>query len=145
MDRPARLRTLDRIAGVMLALPSIVSLWFGLQSLLLGVVVFSPCTEFCVLFLLGGLLALLLTLATLGAAVSVWTGTRLGRLVGLALALTGTWWSASNVAQRLADGFGLATDEIRGVLLLGVVCLAVTVVLLVALRDWLALVMAEKR
>lgn len=150
MDRPARLRNLDRIAGALLALPTLVSLWFGVQGAVLGLAFFRPsasslCEGFCALFLLLELAALLVTLVNLGVAVSVWTGTRLGRPVGLAFALAGSWWSMTNVAERVANGFGLATDEVRWMLLLAVVCVAAAIVLLLALRDWVALVLAERR
>jgi hypothetical protein len=76
--------------------------------------------------------------------VSVWTGTRLGRLVGLTLAVAGSWWSATSVAERLGEGFGPAAEEVRWILLLGALSAATTVALILAIRDWVALVLAER-
>ena len=136
MNSTMRVRGAERAAALLLAVLAVLLVLDGLHVVGLLASASPRCSELCLVFSLTGWLLSLLGLAGFGLAIAIWTGTRLGPLLGLGVSLIGVVWAASQVGDLAQAGFTLGDEELIRSAAVTLAFAATSALLLVALVTW---------
>jgi hypothetical protein len=126
----------DRVAGALLGSLAMFPLIDAIHTGELIASAAGGCNEFCLVIGIAGWLFLVAAVVLAGVGVSVWTGTRLGRVVGMVVAVGGVGWAAARVLALHGEDFTPRDAEVQGPIVIGAICLAATAMITISLIKW---------